>query len=221
MDKEDVDILFKVVIIGDTAVGKTQILNRALFDQFDENSKPTLGVDFKRKDVDVQDKRVRINLWDTAGQERYKAINQTFYSNAQAAILVFDITRKDTFNSLEIWLKSFREYNCEEAPFIIIGNKTDLEGQRLVPTEELAKKAEKLGALLYIEVSAKNDSAKGGLENTVKALADEILTVFRDEYDTNYENSSMSGNYKQPVSINSSKLKKTKKSKKKVDDSCC
>lgn len=124
MDRDDVDILFKVVIIGDTAVGKTQILNRALFDKFDINSKPTLGVDFKRKDLDVKGKRVRINLWDTAGQERYKAINQSFYSNAQAAILVFDITRKATFESLDIWLKSYRDYNSEMSPFIIIGEMT-------------------------------------------------------------------------------------------------
>ena len=113
--------MFKVVIIGDTAVGKTQILNRALFDKYDFDSKPTLGVDFKRKDIDVKGKKVRINLWDTAGQERYKAINQTFYSNAQGAILVFDITRKDTFESLEIWLESFREYNSKDSPFVLIG----------------------------------------------------------------------------------------------------
>ena len=121
MDREEMDILFKVVIIGDSAVGKTQILNRALFDKFDINSKPTLGVDFKHKDIEINNRRVRINLWDTAGQERFKAINQTFFCNAQGAIIVFDITRRATFETLEIWLKSYREYNAEESPFIIIG----------------------------------------------------------------------------------------------------
>ena len=121
MDNPEIDILLKIVIIGDSNVGKTQLLNRIVFDTFSEHSSPTLGIDFKKRDFTIAGKKVRLNFWDTAGQEKYKAINKSFFSQARGGILVFDITRESTLEALDNWYSDYKKYAWESAPFIIIG----------------------------------------------------------------------------------------------------
>lgn len=118
---EKIDILFKIIVVGDPSVGKTQLMNRLLFDQFDINTRPTLGIDFLKKDLEIGNKTIRLNMWDTAGQERYKAINQNFYSNAHGAAIVFDFTQRESFNNVKTWLDNIREYAMENSQCILIG----------------------------------------------------------------------------------------------------
>ena len=122
MDIENIDILFKIIIVGDPEVGKTQLMNRLLFDRFELNVRPTLGIDFLKKDLDISNKRIRLNMWDTAGQERYQAINQNFYSNAHGAVIVFDFTQKDSLQNVRQWLTNIQEYAMENSQFILIGD---------------------------------------------------------------------------------------------------
>lgn len=121
MDNQESEIIFKVIIIGDSGVGKTQLLNRIIHNTFNKVSQPTLGIDFKKMTIQVNGKWVTINFWDTAGQEQYEAINKSFYKNALGGIMVCDITESTTLSGLDKWIDQFKKLADESAPFIIIG----------------------------------------------------------------------------------------------------
>jgi small GTP-binding protein len=132
MESPESEIIFKVIIIGDSGVGKTQLLNRIINNTFSKISQPTLGIDFKKTTIDINNKWVTINFWDTAGQEQYKAINKSFYKNALGGILVCDITNSDSLSGLDKWVSDFKKSADEAAPFIIIGR---IWGIRVIHSE--------------------------------------------------------------------------------------
>ena len=103
-DEENYDVLFKIVLIGDSFVGKTNIMSKYLKNEFHEDSKATVGVEFGAKKFDIEGKSVKAQIWDTAGQERYKSITTTYYKGAKGALIVYDITRKETFDSVDRWI---------------------------------------------------------------------------------------------------------------------
>ena len=107
--KQDYDVLFKIVLIGDSGVGKSNILLRYTKDKFNSHSTQTIGVEFATRNIEVKKKKVRAQIWDTAGQERYRAITNAYYRNATGALLVYDITRKDSFDNIPRWLKELRD----------------------------------------------------------------------------------------------------------------
>ena len=154
MDSE-YDFLFKVVIIGDSGVGKSSLLTRYTVDRFDLEAKSTIGVEFAARNVTVDGKVVRAQVWDTAGQERYRAITSAYYRGAAGALVVFDITKRDTFDNAAKWLCELRNYNAPAAPGVVmlVGNKRDLRHLRAVSTEEATAFADK-ERLVYIETSA-------------------------------------------------------------------
>jgi Ras-related protein Rab-18 len=123
------DHLFKILIIGDAGVGKSSMLLRFTDDSFDEHIQSTIGVDFKVKHLDVNEKRVKLTIWDTAGQERFRTLTSSYYRGAHGVVLVYDVTRTDTFENLQQWLKEVNMYspnNGEAVVKLLVGNKIDL-----------------------------------------------------------------------------------------------
>ncbi|XP_021897416.1 ras-related protein Rab11D [Carica papaya] len=150
---QKIDYVFKVVLIGDSAVGKSQILARFARNEFSLDSKATIGVEFQTRTIVIQHKSVKAQIWDTAGQERYRAVTSAYYRGAVGAMLVYDITKRQTFDHIPRWLEELRSHADKNIVIILIGNKTDLEDQRAVPTEDAKEFAEKEG-LFFLETSA-------------------------------------------------------------------
>lgn len=147
------DYLFKIVLIGDSGVGKSNLLSRFTRDEFNLESKPTIGVEFATKSVHTEGKIIKAQIWDTAGQERYRAITSAYYRGAVGALLVYDIAKRVSFDHVERWLKELREHAEENIVILLVGNKSDLQHLRTVTQEEAAKFAEK-ESLAAIETSA-------------------------------------------------------------------
>jgi small GTP-binding protein len=142
--EDDYDLIFKVVLIGDSGVGKSNILSRYLKDEFNLHTKTTVGVEFGTKKIEVDGMKIKAQIWDTAGQERYKSITNAYYKGSKGALLVYDITKKESFDNIEKWLQEFKR-NCEpDITIILIGNKCDLQNERVVSREEGQTQAAKL-----------------------------------------------------------------------------
>uniref|UniRef100_A0A5B6ZR31 Putative ras-related protein Rab11D-like n=1 Tax=Davidia involucrata TaxID=16924 RepID=A0A5B6ZR31_DAVIN len=150
---QKIDYVFKVVLIGDSAVGKSQILARFARNEFSLDSKATIGVEFQTRTLVIQHKSVKAQIWDTAGQERYRAVTSAYYRGAVGAMLVYDITKRQTFDHIPRWLEELRGHADKNIVIILIGNKTDLEDQRVVPTEDAKEFSQKEG-LFFLETSA-------------------------------------------------------------------
>ncbi|KAF7150381.1 hypothetical protein RHSIM_Rhsim02G0137900 [Rhododendron simsii] len=133
---DDYDYLFKVVLIGDSGVGKSNLLSRFTRNEFSVESKSTIGVEFATRSIHVDDKIVKAQIWDTAGQERYRAITSAYYRGAVGALLVYDVTRHITFENIERWLKELRAHTDANIVIMLVGNKADLRHLRAVSTED-------------------------------------------------------------------------------------
>ena len=145
---------FKIVFLGDQSVGKTSIINRFIYDTFEDVYQATIGIDFLSKPVYVDDKTIRLQLWDTAGQERFKSLIPSYVKDSSVAVICYDITSPDTFKSVKTWVENARSMRGEEVVIFIAGNKSDLADQRGVSEEEGESLAQELGASFY-ETSAK------------------------------------------------------------------
>ncbi|KAH0795916.1 ras-related protein RABA2a [Histomonas meleagridis] len=152
VDCQNPDYLLKVILTGDSGVGKTNILSQFVRNQFNPDSMTTIGVEFATKTVHVNGKTVKAQIWDTAGQERYRAITSAYYKGAKGAILMYDITSPNSFTSLTKWIKEIRD-NTENIPILLVGNKIDLKDRRSISVEEGKNFAER-EQLLFIETSA-------------------------------------------------------------------
>ncbi|CAH9143093.1 unnamed protein product [Cuscuta epithymum] len=170
---QKIDYVFKVVLIGDSAVGKSQILARFARNEFSLDSKATIGVEFQTRTVVIQHKSVKAQIWDTAGQERYRAVTSAYYRGAVGAMLVYDITKRETFDHIPRWLEELRSHADKNIVIILIGNKIDLEEQRAVPTEDAKEFAQKEG-LFFLETSAKQET---NVENAFMKLLEEIFNI--------------------------------------------
>jgi len=154
MSKEDeYDYLFKVVLIGDSGVGKSNLLSRFTRNEFNIESKSTIGVEFATRSIQVDNKTIKAQIWDTAGQERYRAITSAYYRGAVGALLVYDLAKHVTYENVERWLKELREHADSNIVIMLVGNKSDLRHLRAVPTEEARQFSEK-NNLSFIETSA-------------------------------------------------------------------
>jgi Ras-related protein Rab-11A len=151
--EEEYDFLFKLIIIGDSNVGKTNIMSQYIKKEFNINSKSTVGVEFGNKIIKLDNKTIKAQIWDTAGQERYKSITSAYYKGAKGAFIVYDITSKITFDSVDKWIQDLNLYGDKNIIILLIGNKSDLEDKREVKREEGEEKAKSFG-LGFIETSA-------------------------------------------------------------------
>lgn len=154
MNNKEPDFNLKIVIVGDSGVGKTNILARFTKDKFFPDSKSTIGVEFATKSMTIEDKEVKATIWDTAGQDRYRAITSAYYRGANAVLLCYDITAILTFNNVKRWLDEAREHVDPGTLVLLVGNKCDLEELRAVPTEDGENLARQEN-MLFIETSAK------------------------------------------------------------------
>ncbi|RVX23397.1 hypothetical protein VitviT2T_010696 [Vitis vinifera] len=170
---QKIDYVFKVVLIGDSAVGKSQILARFARNEFSLDSKATIGVEFQTRTLVIQHKSVKAQIWDTAGQERYRAVTSAYYRGAVGAMLVYDITKRQSFDHIPRWLEELRGHADKNIVIILIGNKTDLEEQRAVPTEDAKEFAEKEG-LFFLETSALEAT---NVENAFLTVLTEIFNI--------------------------------------------
>jgi len=150
----DFDYIHKTVILGDSGVGKTSILNRFSDGTFSENFMSTIGVDFKIKTIDILNKRVKLQIWDTAGQERFRFLTQGFYRGAQSVVLVFDVTSFSSFESLTSWLKEIERFAVPDINIVLVGNKADRDELREVTKQQAEDFCEK-NQIKYLETSAK------------------------------------------------------------------
>ena len=147
------DYLFKLILVGDSYVGKTNILSKYIKDEFNLNTKSTVGVEFGTKILKIEDKIIKAQIWDTAGQERYKSITSTYYKGAKGAFIVYDITNRLTFESVDKWIQDLNLNSDKNITLLLIGNKKDLADKREVTTEEGEEKAKSFG-LAFLETSA-------------------------------------------------------------------
>jgi len=170
---EDYDYLFKVVLIGDSGVGKSNLLSRFTKDEFNLESKSTIGVEFATKTIQTSGKVIKAQIWDTAGQERYRAITSAYYRGAVGALLVYDISKRVTFENLERWLKELRDHADADIVIMLVGNKGDLRHLRAVAQDEALAFAEKHG-LACIETSALEST---NVETAFMRLLSEIYTL--------------------------------------------
>ncbi|TQD79462.1 hypothetical protein C1H46_034981 [Malus baccata] len=170
---QKVDYVFKVVLIGDSAVGKSQILARFARNEFSLDSKATIGVEFQTRTLLIEHKSVKAQIWDTAGQERYRAVTSAYYRGAVGAMLVYDITKRQTFDHIPRWLEELRSHADKNIVIILIGNKSDLENQRAVPTEDAKEFAEKEG-LFFLETSALEAT---NVENAFSTVLTEVFNI--------------------------------------------
>jgi len=151
------DHLFKYIIIGPSGVGKSCLLLQFTDKRFHTDHDLTIGVEFGARMVPIDGKQIKLQIWDTAGQESFRSITRSYYRGAHGALLVYDITRRETFNHLKGWLTEVREHSNKEMIIMLIGNKSDLEHKRAVTYEEGRLFAEEQG-LVFMETSAKTAS---------------------------------------------------------------
>eukprot|EP01113_Clastostelium_recurvatum_P009225 TRINITY_DN1441_c0_g1_i1.p1 TRINITY_DN1441_c0_g1~~TRINITY_DN1441_c0_g1_i1.p1 ORF type:complete len:220 (-),score=36.20 TRINITY_DN1441_c0_g1_i1:185-844(-) len=155
--QEEYDYLYKVVLIGDSGVGKSNLLSRFTRNEFNLETKSTIGVEFATRSIQTEGKVIKSQIWDTAGQERYRAITSAYYRGAVGALLVYDIAKHATYKNVERWLLELRENADRNIVIMLVGNKSDLRHLREVPTEEAKDFAEK-NKLSFIETSALDSS---------------------------------------------------------------
>ena len=145
---------FKIIFLGDQGTGKSCILNRFVDDKFDENYQATVGLDFQSKNVKIDNQDIHLLLYDTAGQEKFRSLIPMYTRDANIIMLVYDITRKESFTNIPIWIKDLTNVKFEEVIFVLIGNKIDLNDKREVNKEEGEKYSEE-NNMIFEEVSAK------------------------------------------------------------------
>jgi Ras-related protein Rab-1A len=155
--EKDYDYLFKLLLIGNTHVGKSNLLLRFSDNVFQDQFQPTIGVDFKIKTINLDDSVIKLQLWDTAGQERFRNITNSYYKGAHGVILVYDITNRQSFRDIEIWLEEIDKYATANITKMLVGNKLDLEDMRQIMREEGKQKAEELN-VKFLETSAKEST---------------------------------------------------------------
>jgi Ras-related protein Rab-11A len=163
----------KVVVVGDSGVGKTNLIKRFISNTFSANSKATVGVEFLSKSYKINDEVFKIEMWDTAGQERYKSITAAYYKGAKGALIVFDTTQKTSFENIDKWYVEIKEKASPDMKLMIVGNKTDLKEERVVTTEVAMGKAKDL------EVPLMETSALDGT-NVKEAFYDLLKEMYRE-----------------------------------------
>ena len=209
MESINEDYLFKIIVLGDCAVGKSNILSKYSKNIFNKSSKSTIGVELITKFYKFENKIIKVNIWDTAGQERFTSMITTYYKGAKGALLVYDITRRNTFNNIDNWLKELIAINSEKISIMLIGNKNDLSLLRKVSKNEAQLKANKYGIKFYETSALDSSNIKYAFEDLIK----DIYIKTKNNYFSQEEK------YKKHMGFYLNKLNKQKN--KEEDDSIC
>ena len=181
MENKEYDLLFKLILIGDSCVGKSNILLKYLKNQFNENSKTTVGVEFGTKNIIINNKRIKIQIWDTAGQERYRSITSAYYKGAKGVLIIYDITRKNTFDNIDKWITDLKLNGDKNICIIILGNKSDLIDKREINKNDGIKKAE-MYKTAFLETSALNgDNISKAFDELIEQIVINNKNIFQDD----------------------------------------
>ena len=168
------DYKLKVVVVGDSGVGKTNIIKRFISNKFIANSKATVGVEFTNKSYRINDRVFKIEIWDTAGQERYKSITAAYYKGAKGALVVYDTTQKESYDNIDKWMLEIKDKGSKDMKIMIIGNKTDLINERKISTKEALEKAKIMNTPM-METSALNaTNIKEAFFDLLKEMYEEL-----------------------------------------------
>ena len=149
------DVKYKIMVLGESKVDKTQLIKRYTKDQFGGVYLTTVGMDFQDKIIEIEDKKVRLQIWDTAGQERFRNVTKSYFQSSQGLVLVYDITDRESFEKLNFWVDNIKNFAPENAKFILVGNKCDLANERKVSYEEGENYAKNLN-IKFFEASARD-----------------------------------------------------------------
>ena len=191
--------LLKYIIIGESSVGKSNLLMKFANNKFTEDYQATIGVEFGAKNITIDDQIFRIQLWDTAGQENFRSITRAYYKNSVCAMLVYDITNRSSFENLQDWLKDIISQSPKTVLIILLGNKIDLKEKREVEYEEGEQFAQKNG-LIFMETSAKTGE---GVEEIFKKSVQEIKTkISENVYDLTFEGCGIKKGKTNNISLN-------------------
>mmetsp|Transcript_8026 Transcript_8026/g.13868 ORF Transcript_8026/g.13868 Transcript_8026/m.13868 type:complete len:200 (+) Transcript_8026:71-670(+) len=170
----DYDHLVKVLLIGDSSVGKSCLLLRFVDDTYTESYISTIGADYKIKDLSIDNARVRLQVWDTAGQERFRTITSSFYRGSHGIMVVYDVCNKESFTNVSSWLQEVNRYAAENVTLVIVGNKSDDSAARQVSLEEGKQLASEQG-IEFIETSAKlGSNVNEAFLNMAKVIKDRL-----------------------------------------------
>ncbi|XP_037327754.2 ras-related protein Rab-1B-like [Pungitius pungitius] len=164
------DYLFKLLLIGDSGVGKSCLLLRFADDTYTESYISTIGVDFKIRTIDMDSKTVKLQIWDTAGQERFRTITSSYYRGAHGIIIVYDVTEQESFHNVKQWLEEIDRYACENVSRLLVGNKSDLISKKVVDVATAQDLASSLN-VPFLETSAKSSD---NVERAFLTMASEI-----------------------------------------------
>jgi small GTP-binding protein len=164
------DYLFKLLLIGDSGVGKSCLLLRFADDTYTESYISTIGVDFKIRTIELDGKTIKLQIWDTAGQERFRTITSSYYRGAHGIIIVYDVTDQGTFNNVKTWLNEIDRYASENVNKLLVGNKCDLTNKKVVDFKTAKEFADQL-SVPFLETSAKNST---NVEQAFMTMAAEI-----------------------------------------------
>ena len=212
-DYTQYDLSFKVIVIGDSGVGKSCLTNKATNNVFEDNYNATVGFEFFTFNIKMFNKIIKLQIWDTCGQELYRSLITNFYRNSSLAIIVYAINSKTSFDSIEMWLKELRTHSSPDAKVFLIGNKVDLENERVINKDEGEKFKENNKLNLFLEASAKS-----GL-NAQNIFVQAAYALYQDYLQYKGQEQSV----KTEVSVKTMELstKKIEKNKKKNTGGCC
>ena len=207
----------KIILLGDSGVGKTSISARYIDSSFKDNYQATLQVEKRMKIINEDDKTpLRLNIWDTAGQEKFRAITRQFYRDCHGAFIVFDLTKKSTFNELKNWINELKTHGDEDTVIIILGNKSDLNTEREIPEEDIKNEIEK--NYKYFEVSAKTG-------NNISLAFDEMRKLIMQKIKKNEQNENNTKSNKKKLNKDEKKraqsLEEIKETVNKKEAKCC
>jgi small GTP-binding protein len=191
------DYLFKLVLIGDSGVGKTNIISRYVHDRYSANTISTVGIEYSIRNVEIDGKTIKVQIWDTAGQERYRAVPSAYFRGALGAIVVYDITRSCTYDSVGRWLYETHSQTQHQEPVkLLIGNKSDMADIREVAIDDAKAYAES-NQMSFMETSAKDST---NIEEAFKLIVHEIYRKMsaNEDQDTNSECGSVELKYPMP-----------------------
>ena len=197
-DKNTTDITYKILLLGDSSVGKTCLLLRYCDNTYNTGHIATIGLDYRFKTIDFENLKLKLQIWDTAGQDRFRSITQSYYKGAHGVLLVYDVTSRESFNNVKTWISQIREHSPKNITLFLIGNKID-SVERQVEKEEVEEFA-KENNCTFIEASAKeNINVKEAFEELYKTI-----------YSKNLEDNSSTEQIKKKLSLDNIKKKKGK-----------
>ena len=210
ISKEKPDYSFKFIVIGNTYVGKSNIIYRFTQGKFEEKYKMTINLEFSFKNLKINDKIYRIQLWDTAGQEEFQSISRGYYKSGVCALVVYDITNRDSFNNIGTWVEECKNNGPTTISLVLVGNKTDLEYKRQITYEEGEEFANR-NNMQFFDTSAVNGN---NIDKLFNDTVENIIKKMENNYYPNLKDCGIESNIKNNNKIELSKSNKTTKKKK-------